>query len=212
LAANGLYPILDAELAEARGHDLVACARAFARLGIPLQQLRAKTLPARDFLKLAQRLAEVVPTLIVNDRLDIARLAGAAGVHLGQDDLPLGAARPLLPPGFLVGLSTHTLDQARAALALAPNYFALGPVFPTTSKMKPDAVVGVQALGEIRWKCPGTLVAIGGITRENAPLVWRAGANAVAVISALWCTPDPVRAAEEFLLAFARVSCHSPGD
>ena len=197
-----LYPILDAEMAQAHGHDLVACARGFAGLGLELQQLRAKTLPGGEFLALADRLRAVVPTLIVNDRLDIALMAGAAGVHLGQDDLPIEAARRLAPEGFAIGLSTH--NSAQVAVAGKPDYLAYGPVFATTTKLKPDAVVGVQALAEARRGWPGPLVAIGGLSLETCGAAWRAGADAVAVISALWAAAQPVDAAHQFLLAFER--------
>lgn len=206
---RGLYPILDAGMAAARGHDLIACARGMAALGIGVQQLRAKTLAGREFLELAERLRAVVPCLIINDRCDVARLSGASGVHLGQDDLP-AAARALGPPDWKIGVSTHNADQAAQAVQTRPDYLALGPIFSTTSKLKPDPVVGVQGLGEIRQFYPGPLVAIGGIGLEQCGEVWQAGADAVAVISALWMAARPVDVAEEFLLAFARVSCHSP--
>lgn len=258
---RGLYPILDVDSAARRGHDLVACARGFAALGLQVQQLRAKTLPAADFLDLADRLKKVVPCLIVNDRVDVALLAGAAGVHLGQDDLSPEAARRLGPSGWLLGLSTHNPAQISAALPAQPAYLALGPIFSTAtkwrhlaqtqvatrrgarapgarslrrgsadgqtgralsqpgpgspgaraqSKPKPDPVVGVQALTEARKRHPGPWVAIGGIQMDNCREVWRAGADAVAVISALWDAPDPVHEASRFLLAFAQLSCHSP--
>ncbi|HET9783655.1 MAG TPA: thiamine phosphate synthase, partial [Terriglobales bacterium] len=126
-----LYPILDAEMAAAGGHDLVGCAREFTGLGLPMQQLRAKTLAGRDFLALAERLRAVVPQLIINDRADIARLAGAAGVHVGQDDLAVGMVRKLDPGSWTVGVSTHNLEQAAAALTTLPDYLAVGPVYPT---------------------------------------------------------------------------------
>ena len=207
---RGLYPILDAEMAAARGHDLVTCARGFAALGLEVQQLRAKTLSGCEFLRLAERLREVVPCLIVNDRVDVALLAGAAGVHLGQDDLPAAAAQRLAPPGWVVGVSTHSLEQAQRAAADRPDYLALGPIYTTSSKLKPDPVVGVQILSAVRHAYAGPLAAIGGIQLDNCEAVWRAGADAVAVISALWMAEAPVEAARQFLLAFARVSCHSP--
>ena len=203
-----LYPILDVDAAAAAGHDLVECAAGFASLGLDLQQLRAKALNDRDAVRLAERLAAVVPRLIVNDRADIALLTGAAGVHLGQDDLPLEAARGLRRD-WIIGFSTHSPEQAARALALAPDYLAMGPVAETRSKLKPDAVVGVQALSMVKPSCRVPLVAIGGITLANCGDAWRAGANAVAVIAGLWSAPHPVAAAERFLLAFRDVSCHN---
>lgn len=199
-----LYPILDAEAAASGGHDLLACARGFAALGLEMQQLRAKRLPDREFLKLAERLATVVPQLIINDRADIALLCGAAGVHLGQDDLPAEVVHSL-KNDWTVGASTHSLEQARAALAMNPDYLAVGPIYATQSKANPDPVVGCAMLQELRKMTDKPLVAIGGIQLENCAAVWRAGADAVAVISGLWAAEDPVSAARQFLLAFKRV-------
>ncbi|MGH9394368.1 MAG: thiamine phosphate synthase [Terriglobales bacterium] len=204
-----VYPILDVEAAAVAGHDLVACARELASLGLELQQLRAKQLPADQFLRLAQKLQAMVPKLIINDRADVALLAEAAGVHVGQDDLPLEHVRRLGPPGWLIGVSTHTLAQAAQAAVGHPDYLALGPVFPTGSKLQPDPVVGVQTLAELRRSFSGDLVAIGGIGLENCSAVWAAGANAVAVISVLWQAEQPARAAERLLQAHA--SCKQRG-
>ncbi|MGH9487878.1 MAG: thiamine phosphate synthase [Terriglobales bacterium] len=199
-----LYPILDVEAAAAHGHDLLACARGFASLGLGTQQLRAKQLASRDFLRLAEALAAIVPALIINDRADIAWLSGAGGVHAGQTDLPAAAVRELLPQG-IVGVSTHTLEQARKALEQPIDYLAAGPVYATRSKKEPDAVVGVEFLRTVRPLTSLPLVAIGGIQVSNCRAVWAAGANAVAVISGLWASADPVSAASQFLLAFERV-------
>lgn len=203
-----LYPILDVEMATANGHNLVACARAFAALGLELQQLRAKTLSGRDFLAWAERLAAVVPQLIINDRADIARLVGAAGVHVGQFDLPAAAARRLAPEaspgggpvrGWTVGVSTHNPAQIAAAVASLPDYLAIGPVFPTANKDHPDPVVGLPGIAAARTAFDGPVVAIGGITAANAAAVWGAGADAIAVIGALWQQPNPVAAARRLL-------------
>jgi thiamine-phosphate pyrophosphorylase len=207
---QALYPILDAEMAAAGGHELVACAREFAGLGFGLQQLRAKTLAGRDFLALAERLLAVVPRLIINDRADIARMAGAAGVHVGQDDLSVEQVRALGPEGWTVGVSTHNREQAEAALRLRPDYLAVGPVYPTRNKLNPDPVVGLELVRAARALTPGPLVAIGGIGLGNCAAVWAAGADAVAVMGALWQSRDAVTAAREFALAFAGFSWHSP--
>ena len=217
-----VYPILDAEMAAAGGHDLTGCARGFAALGLEVQQLRAKTLPARDFLALAERLAGVVPRLIINDRADIARLAGAAGVHLGQEDLPAAALAGTGWEHLAIGVSTHNLEQIEAQIAAGandgrgpqrgsaarpayarPSYLAIGPIYATASKRHPDPVVGLEGLAQARRVYAGPLVAIGGITLGQCAAVRRAGADAVAVISALWASPDPVEAARQLLLASA---------
>lgn len=199
-----LYPILDAEAAAAGGHDLATCARGFAALGLEMQQLRAKRLPDRDFLQLAEQLAAVVPQLILNDRADLALLCGAAGVHVGQEDLPADVVRSL-KPSWTIGASTHSPEQARAALAMKPDYLAIGPIYATQSKANPDPVVGCAMLQDLRKLTGKPLVAIGGIQLDNCATVWRAGADAVAVISGLWAAEDPVSAARQFLLAFKRV-------
>jgi len=124
--------------------------------------------------------------LIVNDRSDVAMAIGADGVHLGQTDMPPVAARRLLGDDAVIGFSTHTLEQVREAIELPVDYIAFGPVFPTTTKIDPDAVVGLEMLAQVR-EIAGTipLVAIGGITFENARSVLDAGADSLAMIGAL---------------------------
>jgi thiamine-phosphate pyrophosphorylase len=124
-------------------------------------------------------------------------------VHLGQDDLPPAAARALLGPRALIGLSTHDLLQVRAAALEPIDYVALGPIFPTSSKAKPDAVVGLETLREAAALVPHPLVAIGGITRDTAREVALAGASGVAVISALMARDDLAAAAAELRVALA---------
>jgi thiamine-phosphate diphosphorylase len=133
--------------------------------------------------------------LIVNDRVDIAMALGADGVHLGQDDLPPLEARRLLPPGGIIGVSTHSVEQAADAIKLPVDYIAAGPIFPTTSKADHEPVVGLEGLEKIReatGKLP--LVAIGGITLENCRDVFSAGADSVAMISALVSDPPEITA------------------
>lgn len=204
-----VYPILDVEAAARGGHDLVKCARELASLGLDLQQVRAKNLPAGEFLRVVHSLRVVVPRLVVNDRADVALLAEADGVHVGQDDLTVATVRRLGRPDWIIGVSTHNQSQAAQAMADGPSYLAMGPVFATSSKLQPDPVVGVQALAELRRSYSGELVAIGGIKLENCAAVWAAGANAVAVISVLWHAKQPARAAERLLLAHA--SCKPGG-
>jgi thiamine-phosphate pyrophosphorylase len=130
--------------------------------------------------------------LIVNDRADIALALGADGVHLGQDDMPPEAARALLGGGAVVGFSTHGVEQAIAAARLPVDYIAVGPIFATASKENPDPVVGLEGLRRVR-EAVGRVqvVAIGGVTHENGPSVLAAGADSVAVISALLNPEDP---------------------
>ncbi len=130
--------------------------------------------------------------MIINDRVDIALALGAPGVHLGQDDLPPEAARKLLGDEAIIGYSTHNVAQAIAAANLPIDYIAIGPIFETGTKKNPDPVVGLDGLRAVRDAIGDrALVAIGGITVENAPSVIEAGANSVAVISAL-LSGDPL--------------------
>jgi thiamine-phosphate pyrophosphorylase len=145
-------------------------------------------------------------TFIVNDRADIARLAGASGVHLGQTDLSPADARLVLDESAVVGLSTHNAGQTRLALTEPVDYVAIGPVFLTSSKERPDPVVGLDGVREARAMVAPSgrpLVAIGGITRERAPSVVEAGADSVAVISDLVAGGDPGARARAFLAALA---------
>lgn len=125
-------------------------------------------------------------TIIVNDRVDIALAARAGGVHLGQDDLPPDEARAILGPDAIIGFSTHSVAQAKAALDLPINYLAIGPIFPTSTKSNPDPAVGLDGLRDVRSEIGSfPLVAIGGIDRNNARSVLDAGADSLALISEL---------------------------
>lgn len=189
-----LYPITARELA-GLGH-----AEQVSQLiagGAKLIQLREKKLPAgKFFIEARKALAlsrDYGGRIIINDRVDLALALGADGVHLGQDDLPPAAARRLLGNGAIIGFSTHNLKQAVEALKLPINYLAAGPIFPTSSKSNPDPPIGLKGLREIRAAIGAfPLVAIGGITAANAADVIGAGADAVAVISALLSTPKDI--------------------
>jgi thiamine-phosphate pyrophosphorylase len=197
-----LYVILDR--AVARGRDLGGILDAAIRGGCRLVQLREKQWPSGRLLPVAERLLarcrESGATFIVNDRVDLAVALGADGVHLGQDDLPPLRARPLLRPGMLLGVSTHSLDQARAAQAAGADYVAVGSMFPTATK--PDfELVGPELIRKLRGEIRVPLIGIGGITLANAGEVIRAGADGVAVISAVCSADDPEAASRRFLEA-----------
>jgi thiamine-phosphate pyrophosphorylase len=158
--------------------------------GATFVQLREKHLSPREFCREAEAAVEVARArgvrLVVNDRADIALAVGADGVHLGQDDLDPEAARALLGRGAVVGYSTHSVEQAVAAARLPVSYIAIGPVFHTASKANPDPVVGLEGVRRVRAAVPDVpLVAIGGVTRQNARAVLDAGADSVALIRAL---------------------------
>ncbi len=197
-----LYVILDRSATG--GRDLEEILEAAIAGGCRLIQLREKEWPSGRLLPLAERLRErcrrAGVTFIVNDRVDLALAVGADGVHLGQDDLPVRAARPLLRPGMILGRSTHSVAQARAAQAEGADYVAVGSMFPTQTK--PDfELVGPDLVRAVRPSIKAPLIGIGGITRENVAQVIGAGADGVAVISAVCGAPDPAAATREFLAA-----------
>jgi thiamine-phosphate pyrophosphorylase len=181
-----LYAVTDDRRAESH----VEQARRFAAGGARLVQIRAKRASGRELFEIVAAALEAVrgagALLIVNDRVDVALAAGAHGVHVGQDDLPPGDARAILGPERIVGLSTHTPEQAREAARLPVDYVAYGPVFVTGTKENPDPAVGLAGLAAARAIVGRPLVAIGGITLDTAPSVLEAGADSVAVIADLW--------------------------
>ena len=193
LSLPRLYAILDVDTVNARGLEPLAVAEGWIDDGVRLIQLRAKNLPSGEFLDLAKGLVKIAHagiSILINDRADIALMAGADGVHVGQDDLRPASLRAL--SGLrVIGLSTHNLDQLRAGLEQPADYFAIGPVFPTSTKADADPVVGLAGVSAARALLDATgdqrpLVAIGGITPETAPAVFQAGAASVAMISGLF--------------------------
>ena len=179
-----VYPITDTQISGLSHADQV---RLLADGGATFVQLREKNLPALNFYREAKAATEISGVqIIINDRADVALAVKAVGVHLGQDDLPPEAARTLLGDEAIIGYSTHNIVQAQAAASLPVDYIAIGPIFRTTTKANADPEVGLNGLRAVR-KAIGDipLVAIGGITPENAPAVIEAGADSVAVISGL---------------------------
>jgi thiamine-phosphate pyrophosphorylase len=188
-----VYPITDRRLSGISHAEQVRMLHAG---GATLVQIREKHLAPNEFLAEAREAVAVARqlgiTIIVNDRLDLALAAGAHGVHLGQDDLPPEAARRVSGPDFIIGFSTHNPEQALAAVREPVDYIAVGPVFFTSSKENPDPVIGTSGVAKIRQELGDhvPLVAIGGITPNNARSVLESGANSIAVISYLWTGPD----------------------
>jgi thiamine-phosphate pyrophosphorylase len=195
-----LYAIIDPSLLTISELDL---AEALAGSGVELIQYRNKTASSRQFFEISKQLSSALGPrgvrLIVNDRADIALLAGAGGVHVGQDDLSVEDARAICGPDRWVGVSTHTLEQLAAADRTSADYIALGPIFPTATKKNPDPVVGTELLRKARRMTKKPLVAIGGITLEHAAEVYHAGADSLAVIRDLTCVPNPAVRAREYL-------------
>ncbi len=195
-----LYVILDAALITAPERE---CAASLAEAGVRLLQYRNKSAPARRYLESSRELAQMLCPLgvsfIVNDRADVAFLAGASGVHVGQDDLDVESARRVAGREKLVGISTHNLEQFERAAASSADYIAVGPVYSTSTKANPDPVVGVDFLRRVRTLTEKPIVAIGGITLEQAAAVIEAGANSVAVISGILTAADPGERAKQYL-------------
>ncbi len=188
---RGLYPIVDLDTLAIRGITALDFARAVLAAGPALLQLRAKHQTAREVLTLLTELkplcANAGTLLFVNDRPDLALLTGADGVHVGQEDLPVAEVRKL--PGKLrVGVSTHSIAQLKQALETDPDYVALGPIFPTTSKQRAEPALGLETLTEasaLAAKAGIPLVAIGGIQSEHAPAIARAGALGAVILDLL---------------------------
>ena len=171
---------------------LLDAAESLAEGGARILQIRHKENWTREAYHAATELASFCRAagiaLIVNDRADIACMLGA-GLHIGQDDLPPAESRAILGPAAVLGFSTHNEAQLLASLTEPIDYVALGPIFATGSKANPDPVVGISELKRLRAMTPKPLVAIGGITLESAPEVWRAGATSIALIGDLFRTP-----------------------
>ena len=203
-----LYAIIDPTLLTISELEL---AEALAGSGVELIQYRNKTASSRHYFEMSRQLSNVLALrgvrLIVNDRADIALLAGAGGVHVGQDDLGVEDARAICGgldgglggKGCWVGVSTHSLEQVAAADRTSADYIAIGPIFQTATKKNPDPVVGTELLRKARQMTKKPLVAIGGITLERAADVYRAGADSLAVIRDLICAPNPAVRAREYL-------------
>lgn len=170
---------------------------ALASAGATLIQLREKILGPREFFEDARAAIATAhrfgARIIINDRVDLAAALGADGVHLGQDDLPPDAARAILGPTAIIGFSTHSIGQANQASQLPIDYIAFGPIFATASKENPDDVVGTEGLANVRAEIRELpLVAIGGITSSNAAAVIAAGADSLALISAVLTPPSTI--------------------
>src|SRR5262245_47033728 len=188
-----LYAITDRQWSNCTHEEIV---RMFLDGGAKLIQLRDKEASGRELLDQAMACLKLTrkagAKLIINDRVDVALTAGADGVHLGQDDLSVDEARAILGEDKIIGVSTHSIAQFRAALKTSADYIAVGPVYPTITKENPAPVVGLELVRKARKLTDRPLVAIGGISHARAPEVIEAGADCVAVISALYPLPEKV--------------------
>ncbi|MGI8899208.1 MAG: thiamine phosphate synthase [Pyrinomonadaceae bacterium] len=189
-----IYPLTDVRLSGLSHAEQVV---RLSQGGAKLIQLREKNLTPREFFKQAEEASHIARQrgvrIVINDRVDIALALRADGVHLGQEDFPAEAARRLLGDKAIIGVSTHNLEQARQAARLPVNYLAIGPIFATSSKTNFEPVLGLDGLRNVRDAIGDfPLVAIGGISHNNAVQVWESGADAIAVISALLANPNEI--------------------
>jgi thiamine-phosphate pyrophosphorylase len=202
-----LYVIMDASLLR---RSELATAQMLAEAGVELIQFRAKSSSSRSLFEASRRVADFCRgrgvRFIVNDRPDVAALAGAGGVHVGQEDLGVEEARAVCGAGLWVGVSTHNVAQLEAAAQTSADYIAVGPIFETATKEKPDPVVGTELIRRARALTGKPLVAIGGITVEGAEAAWRAGADCVAVARDVLAAPGPPQRVGEYLDCARRLS------
>ncbi|GEA18536.1 thiamine phosphate synthase [Moorella sp. E306M] len=206
MAPWDLYVIITTELGG--GRPTLELVRQSLAGGATAIQLREKDLPARELVELGREIRELTraagATFIINDRLDIALAVEADGVHLGQEDLPARVARELLGPGKILGVSTGTVAEARQAVADGADYLGVGSIYATKSKGDAGEPIGLAGLKAIRAAVTIPVVAIGGINTSNAADVIAAGADGVAVVSAVIGAPDVAAAAKELLAAVRR--------
>ncbi|MCX5851862.1 MAG: thiamine phosphate synthase [Deltaproteobacteria bacterium] len=196
---KGLYLVTDRTLCVNRPlEDVVLQA---VRGGVSYVQLREKELSTRAFIEEAKRIKEqLLPygvPLIINDRVDVALAAGAGGVHIGQDDMPYSMARALMGSGAIIGLSVETWEDVERAEEMDVSYLGISPVFATPTKTDTKGIWGLEGISKIRACSRHTLVAIGGLNAANAGKAILAGADCVAVVSAICAVPDPFGAAKE---------------
>ncbi|MDI3256193.1 MAG: thiamine phosphate synthase [Kyrpidia sp.] len=203
---EGLYAVTDRRFY--RGRALEEVIREWLSGGVRCIQLREKDLNTRELLEMGaiirRMTREAGALFIVNDRVDIAAVLDADGVHLGQEDLPVGDARQILGPHRLIGVSTHSVEEAREARRLGADYIGLGPMRPTTTKTNTHPVVGVEGLRAVRRTVHLPIVAIGGIEVSDAEDLVAAGADGLAVIRGLLDTDDIAGRAREFVRSIAR--------
>ncbi|HCE29673.1 MAG TPA: thiamine phosphate synthase [Comamonadaceae bacterium] len=195
-----LYLVTDQ--ASLRGRTLADVLLAAVQGGVSCVQLREKALCTRDFVALALAVKDLLTPfdvpLVINDRMDVALACGAQGVHLGQSDMPVALARQLLPPEVFIGLSVENLGDVARAAGLAVDYLGISPVYATPTKTDTAAPWGLAGVSQVRAMTGLPLVAIGGIHQGNAAEVLQAGADGLAVVSAICSAADPQAAAQSF--------------
>lgn len=204
---NGLYLVTDSRLIGER--SLVDVVGAAVAGGVQMVQLREKTASTRDFITLGNALKQLLTPLnvplIINDRVDVALVVGADGIHIGQSDMPYGDARRLMGDSAIIGLSVETMDDVIAAEQFDVDHLGVSPVFSTPTKTDTKGAWGVDGIAKIRQISRHPLVGIGGINASNVQDVIHAGASGAAVVSAICAAPDPETAARELCNAINEV-------
>jgi thiamine-phosphate pyrophosphorylase len=201
-----LYLVTDRPLA--RGRHLAAVVRSAVKGGATVVQIREKDVKTRDYVALAAELKRILDALdiplIVNDRVDVALACGADGVHVGQDDMPCDVVRRLVGDDMIIGVSVSSPDEARRAATEGASYLGVSPIFATPTKKDTPAATGLDGLAAIRVVTELPLIAIGGLSATNAADVVAAGADGIAVVSALMAADDPEAAARALRSAIDR--------
>lgn len=196
---KGLYLVTDRDLCGTRPLEEVVLLS--VRGGAACVQIREKNLSTRAFIEEALRIKEILAPfgvpLIINDRVDVALAVRAEGVHVGQDDMPYETARRLMGPGALIGLSVETWEDVERSEGLDVDYLGVSPVFETPTKTDTKGSWGIEGIEKIRAFSRHSLVAIGGMNPSNAGAAVRAGADAVAVVSAVCAAPDPMQVSRD---------------
>lgn len=196
-----LYLVTDRPLCLGKHlEDVVAAA---VSGGVTVVQLREKSSQTKEFIDLAQMVQRLLKPLhiplIINDRIDVALAVNADGIHIGQNDMPYDMARGLMGPEAVIGLSVETMEQAEQAEELDVDYLGVSPIFSTPTKTDTYTAWGLDGLTDLKGKSRHTLVAIGGLNASNARQVVQAGADGIAVVSAICSARDPGQAAHELL-------------
>ncbi|MGQ9879609.1 MAG: thiamine phosphate synthase [Armatimonadota bacterium] len=196
-----LYLVTDRDLLQGRPLEQVVLDA--VRGGVTMVQLREKHATTRFFVEEAQRIKELLAPykvpLIINDRVDVALAVGADGVHIGQDDMPYPLARRLLGEHAIIGLSVETMEQVQEAEQYDVSYISVSPVFETPTKTDTKGAWGIEGVKRVREVTRHCVVAIGGLNTTNVQQVVRAGAEGIAVVSAICAVPDPFQATRELL-------------
>ncbi len=208
-----LYLVTDRKLS--LGRSLIDVIRPAVEGGVTVVQLREKEVASREFYREAVKIKEFLDArgipLIVNDRLDIALAIDAAGVHLGQEDLPVDVARKILGPDKVIGASVFTPEEAILAEAAGADYLGLSPIFVTSTKPELTSQIGIEGIGPIRRATRLPLVGIGSMNETNTCSVIRAGLDGVAVVSAICCKEDVRAAAERIMQEILRARGREKG-